>query len=101
MIAHHGRPMYRRCALGGVLHAIFSCYWLRKMLHHGREVAGLNGARCRWSAAFCHGRKRPCGAREFRVAVAGRPPHRRCSGDVVTAGLISSRVWFGPVPDSQ
>ncbi|KZV53718.1 hypothetical protein F511_26014 [Dorcoceras hygrometricum] len=29
-----------------------------------------------------------------------RPPLRRVSGDVVTAGLISSRVWFGPVPDS-
>ncbi|KZV06733.1 hypothetical protein F511_45785 [Dorcoceras hygrometricum] len=33
-------------------------------------------------------------------AAAGRPPLRRCSGDVVTAGLISSRVWFGPVPGS-
>ncbi|KZV57271.1 hypothetical protein F511_33062 [Dorcoceras hygrometricum] len=30
----------------------------------------------------------------------GRPPLRRSSGDVVTAGLISSRVWFGPVPGS-
>ncbi|KZV13647.1 hypothetical protein F511_45191 [Dorcoceras hygrometricum] len=29
------------------------CYWLRKMLRHGREVAGLMRARCRWSAAFC------------------------------------------------
>ncbi|KZV53729.1 hypothetical protein F511_27110 [Dorcoceras hygrometricum] len=29
-----------------------------------------------------------------------RPPLRRVSGDVVTAGLISSRVWFGPVPGS-
>ncbi|KZV07074.1 hypothetical protein F511_45446 [Dorcoceras hygrometricum] len=28
------------------------------------------------------------------------PPLRRVSGDVVTAGLISSRVWFGPVPGS-
>ncbi|KZT76810.1 hypothetical protein F511_46166 [Dorcoceras hygrometricum] len=27
-----------------------------------------------------------------------RPPLRRVSGDVVTAGLISSRFWFGPVP---
>ncbi|KZV34266.1 hypothetical protein F511_20793 [Dorcoceras hygrometricum] len=33
-------------------------------------------------------------------AAAGRPPLRRCSGDVVTAGMISSRVWFGPVPGS-
>ncbi|KZV46107.1 hypothetical protein F511_27265 [Dorcoceras hygrometricum] len=31
---------------------------------------------------------------------AGRPPLRRISGDVVTAGLNSSRVWFGPVPGS-
>ncbi|KZV39884.1 hypothetical protein F511_06470 [Dorcoceras hygrometricum] len=29
-----------------------------------------------------------------------RPPLRRRSGDVVTAGLNSSRVWFGPVPGS-
>ncbi|KZT75832.1 hypothetical protein F511_47145 [Dorcoceras hygrometricum] len=29
-----------------------------------------------------------------------RPPLRRVSGDVVTAGPISSRVWFGPVPGS-
>ncbi|KZT76744.1 hypothetical protein F511_46231 [Dorcoceras hygrometricum] len=29
-----------------------------------------------------------------------RPPLRRVSGDVVTAGLNSSRVWFGPVPSS-
>ncbi|KZT75558.1 hypothetical protein F511_47417 [Dorcoceras hygrometricum] len=29
-----------------------------------------------------------------------RPPLRRVSGDVVTAGLNSSRVWFGPVPAS-
>ncbi|KZV26294.1 polyadenylation and cleavage factor4 [Dorcoceras hygrometricum] len=33
-------------------------------------------------------------------AAVGRPALRRVSGDVVTAGLISSRVWFGPVPGS-
>ncbi|KZT76918.1 hypothetical protein F511_46057 [Dorcoceras hygrometricum] len=39
--------------------------------------------------------------REIRGgAAAGRPPLRRVSGDVVTAGLNSSRVWFGPVPGS-
>ncbi|KZV06734.1 hypothetical protein F511_45784 [Dorcoceras hygrometricum] len=32
------------------------------------------------------------------VAAADRPPLRRVSDDVVTAGLISSWVWFGPVP---
>ncbi|KZV44206.1 short-chain dehydrogenase reductase 2a-like [Dorcoceras hygrometricum] len=29
-----------------------------------------------------------------------RPPLRRVSDDVVTASLISSRIWFGPVPGS-
>ncbi|KZV23610.1 hypothetical protein F511_24019 [Dorcoceras hygrometricum] len=43
-------------------------------------------ARCRRSFRWC--------------AAAGRPPLPRVSGDVVTAGLISSRVWFGPVPGS-
>ncbi|KZV06816.1 hypothetical protein F511_45702 [Dorcoceras hygrometricum] len=48
---------------------------------------------------------RPCArmrARDFVVggAAASRPPLRRRSGDVVTAGLNSSRVWFGPVPGS-
>ncbi|KZV23380.1 hypothetical protein F511_43545 [Dorcoceras hygrometricum] len=31
---------------------------------------------------------------------AAPPPLRRVSCDVVTAGLNSSRVWFGPVPGS-
>ncbi|KZV45723.1 hypothetical protein F511_36156 [Dorcoceras hygrometricum] len=46
----------------------------------------------------CRGRVRPCGARDFvdgGTAVAGRR-----SGDVVKAGSISSRFWFGPVPGS-
>ncbi|KZV51020.1 hypothetical protein F511_31996 [Dorcoceras hygrometricum] len=43
---------------------------------------------------------RPYFVRKFEVAAAGRPPLLRVSGDVVTAGLISSRVWFGPVPGS-
>ncbi|KZV38233.1 hypothetical protein F511_36623 [Dorcoceras hygrometricum] len=33
-------------------------------------------------------------------AAADRPPLRRCSGDIVTAGLNSFRVLFGPVPGS-
>ncbi|KZT76531.1 F-box/LRR-repeat protein-like [Dorcoceras hygrometricum] len=45
-------------------------------------------------------RVRPCCSREFKMAAAGRPPLRRCSDDVVTAGLISSRVLFEPVPGS-
>ncbi|KZT76828.1 hypothetical protein F511_46147 [Dorcoceras hygrometricum] len=36
----------------------------------------------------------------FLAAAAGRPPLRRRSGDIVTAGLNSFRVWFGPVPGS-
>ncbi|KZV46012.1 ATPase subunit 1 [Dorcoceras hygrometricum] len=37
----------------------------------------------------------------FRASPAAAPPPlRRCSGDLVTASLILSRVWFGPVPGS-
>ncbi|KZV15580.1 hypothetical protein F511_39657 [Dorcoceras hygrometricum] len=34
------------------------------------------------------------------AAAAGRSPLRRVSGDIVTAGPNSFRVWFGPVPGS-
>ncbi|KZT76059.1 polycomb enhancer protein [Dorcoceras hygrometricum] len=50
-----------------------------------------------------HGRAPTCAlaARaNFVAAAAGRLPLRRVSDDVATAGLISSRVWFGPVPGS-
>ncbi|KZV40594.1 hypothetical protein F511_09351 [Dorcoceras hygrometricum] len=46
-----------------------------------------------------HALRRACGLYVV-VATAGRPPLRRVSGDIVTVGLISSRVWFGPVPGS-
>ncbi|KZV42291.1 hypothetical protein F511_43437 [Dorcoceras hygrometricum] len=49
----------------------------------------------RWMRDDARGRApraRPCAARVFVVAAAGRPPLRRCSGDIVTAGLILSRV---------
>ncbi|KZT75510.1 hypothetical protein F511_47465 [Dorcoceras hygrometricum] len=39
-----------------------------------------------------------CAAAATFVVVA--PPAGRRSRDVVTAGLISSRFWFGPVPGS-
>ncbi|KZT75323.1 hypothetical protein F511_47653 [Dorcoceras hygrometricum] len=45
-------------------------------------------------------------ARGVRAAAAAAifvvvaPPAGCRSGDVVTAGLNSSRVWFGPVPGS-
>ncbi|KZT76631.1 hypothetical protein F511_46345 [Dorcoceras hygrometricum] len=49
-----------------------------------------------------HGRARPLRRARFFVggAAARRPPPRRRSGDVVTAGLNSFRVWFGPIPGS-
>ncbi|KZT76176.1 metal tolerance protein 2 [Dorcoceras hygrometricum] len=54
----------------------------------------------RWRAIVA-GRARRCAARFFLMAAAaGRSPLRRCSDDIVTAGVISSRVWFGPVPGS-
>ncbi|KZV14251.1 hypothetical protein F511_43760 [Dorcoceras hygrometricum] len=68
----------------------------------------------RWArdgfARFAHGFASPWRGVSHAVAVrfvgGGRRPAiapamlRRVSGDVVTAGLISSRVWFGPVPGS-
>ncbi|KZV42723.1 hypothetical protein F511_10431 [Dorcoceras hygrometricum] len=53
-------------------------------------------------AALVAAARAVCVARDFSVggAAAGRPSLRRISGDVVTAGLSSSRVWFGPVPGS-
>ncbi|KZV06806.1 hypothetical protein F511_45710 [Dorcoceras hygrometricum] len=76
------------------MHAV-GCAWL---LHAGRQtssgVAPLVAQRCARPRALC-------AAHKFSlVAAAGRPPLRRVSGDVVAAGLISSRVWFGPVPGS-
>ncbi|KZV13754.1 eukaryotic translation initiation factor 3a [Dorcoceras hygrometricum] len=39
-------------------------------------------------------------ARGAAIFVVVAPPAGRRSGDVMTAGLNSSRVWFGPVPGS-
>ncbi|KZV06829.1 PAC motif-containing family protein [Dorcoceras hygrometricum] len=69
--------------------------WRRWSTLRARRCAALRFAR--WCAR-CH--------RVFVVAAApspaaAPPPLWRVSGDVVTAGLISSRVWFGPVPGSQ
>ncbi|KZT75953.1 hypothetical protein F511_47023 [Dorcoceras hygrometricum] len=64
---------------------------------HRRTIAH-DGARLRRT---CRGRMRGLAPCDFDGgAAAGRPPLRRYSGDVVTAGLISSRFWFGPVPGS-
>ncbi|KZV44855.1 hypothetical protein F511_17032 [Dorcoceras hygrometricum] len=73
-----------------------SCAWL---LHAGRQTSSGVAPLLRDDA---HGRARHlCRARFFvGGAAVGRPPLRRSSGDIVTAGLNSSRVWFGPVPGS-
>ncbi|KZV07104.1 hypothetical protein F511_45415 [Dorcoceras hygrometricum] len=66
-------------------------------------TAVMVDARCammRALAARLSPRRAPCDARESRGGAAGRPPIRRVSDDVTTAGLISSRVWFGPVSGS-
>ncbi|KZV49495.1 RNA Binding protein [Dorcoceras hygrometricum] len=55
---------------------------------HAARCARLRAA-SRVAAAFSWWRRR-----------RRRPPLRRVSGDVVTAGLNSFRVWFGPVPGS-
>ncbi|KZT76586.1 hypothetical protein F511_46388 [Dorcoceras hygrometricum] len=67
----------------------------RELLRHDRRT--LRAGRATLRAAV-----RGVLARDFvgGGAAVGRPPLRRISGDVVTAGLISSRVWFGPVPGS-
>ncbi|KZT75777.1 hypothetical protein F511_47198 [Dorcoceras hygrometricum] len=58
------------------------------------------GGRC-WSIMRDDGRR---GLRRWlaRWALVARcrPPLRRVSDDIVTAGLNSFRVWFGPVPGS-
>ncbi|KZT76107.1 hypothetical protein F511_46868 [Dorcoceras hygrometricum] len=69
------------------------------------EAAGVGDAWRRFGRHPLRARRATSRALPPRVlcgggAAAGRPPLRRCSGDVVTAGLISFRVWFGPVPGS-
>ncbi|KZV18466.1 hypothetical protein F511_23309 [Dorcoceras hygrometricum] len=58
-----------------------------------RDVAGGRLLLMRRWPRACRGGMRPCGARKILCGgAAGRPPLRRVSGDVVMAGLISSRV---------
>ncbi|KZV06569.1 disease resistance protein-like [Dorcoceras hygrometricum] len=82
----------RRCALDDAWSADERrCWssdvrWLREIAHGVASHLARRRARCR--REFCGG------------GGAGWPPLRRVSGDVVTAGLISSRFWFGPVPGS-
>ncbi|KZT75579.1 hypothetical protein F511_47396 [Dorcoceras hygrometricum] len=61
------------------------CTMLRFDLDHWPRDVDADGTR--WRRA-CRGRVRPCSAREFMVAAAGRPSRRRSSGDVVTADFF-------------
>ncbi|KZV42284.1 hypothetical protein F511_38735 [Dorcoceras hygrometricum] len=64
-----------------------------------REVAARCCAQCALAARRC-ARRRALSPRSSWWWRRRRPPLRRVSGDVVTAGMNSSRVWFGPVPGS-
>ncbi|KZT75982.1 valyl-tRNA synthetase [Dorcoceras hygrometricum] len=80
----------------------FACDDGRRLVVSRPRDCAHGGAR--WTL----GARWPCDARLRRACRAQkswwrhhRPaPLRRVSDDVVTAGLISSRVWFGPVPGS-
>ncbi|KZT76707.1 hypothetical protein F511_46266 [Dorcoceras hygrometricum] len=101
MIAHGGRCASRRRSAAA---APRRCYWLCKTLRYGREVADLLRTRLARDideAPRLSRPRAPLAARAISsMAAAGPRMLRRVSGDVVTAGLNSSRVWFGPVPGS-
>ncbi|KZV43245.1 hypothetical protein F511_09831 [Dorcoceras hygrometricum] len=87
----------RRCAtVEAPLHAGLAAGGRRLASAAGRACAPHDGTRWPRDARL----RRACRAQNHGGAVAGPPPLRRVSGDVVTAGLFSSRVWFGPVPGS-
>ncbi|KZV26905.1 hypothetical protein F511_38356 [Dorcoceras hygrometricum] len=81
-VAHAGRRVAVPCAAG-----------CAQLLVAGRPICADGGTR--WGASYA-----AIVERKTHGGAAGRPPLRRVSGDVVTAGLNSSRVWFGPVPGS-
>ncbi|KZT75936.1 hypothetical protein F511_47039 [Dorcoceras hygrometricum] len=83
------RDVAGRCRRGGAIQRALAGGWLllmrRRLGYWSRDVVDeMRALAARWPCA-CRGRVRPCGARDFREAVAGRPPLRRSSGDVVTA----------------
>ncbi|KZT76510.1 hypothetical protein F511_46464 [Dorcoceras hygrometricum] len=81
-------PFGRGCAtLKG---AVLAC-WPIDLRHHWRTLAARCAIAPRLSRVKFRGGRRPAAAQTML---------RRISGDVVTAGLNSSRVWFGPVPGS-
>ncbi|KZT76791.1 hypothetical protein F511_46184 [Dorcoceras hygrometricum] len=91
----------RPCACRVLSHASAALVERRSLL--GGRCSTLAGAAARWwstiDARWTRDAVR-CRAKKFEVAAVGRPPLRRVSDDVLTAGLISSRVWFGLVPGS-
>ncbi|KZV48143.1 hypothetical protein F511_25039 [Dorcoceras hygrometricum] len=92
-LARGGRPLVAR---GCTLAAAAGQRW-------AALVKAMHAAGCAQGYAVMRAAVRsraPLRRARFRGGAAGRPPLRRVSGDVVTAGLISSRVWFGPVPGS-
>ncbi|KZV07076.1 hypothetical protein F511_45441 [Dorcoceras hygrometricum] len=66
----------------------------------------MGGRCCDGRRPLRHDARAGCALVVSACALAARenlevaPPAGRRSGDVATAGLISSRVWFGPVPGS-
>ncbi|KZV19097.1 hypothetical protein F511_43742 [Dorcoceras hygrometricum] len=66
--------------------------WMRRLV----DAARHSRARCCGRARLASRENFSCGGRR---PAAAPTMLRRVSGDVVTAGLISSRVWFGPVCD--
>ncbi|KZV52490.1 BTB/POZ domain-containing protein-like [Dorcoceras hygrometricum] len=77
------------------------------LVRRARARDGGAGRRCaRGVALRCVSRDGARAAAAFFVVAAppspavAPPPFWLVSGDVVTAGLNSSRVWFGPVPGS-
>ncbi|KZV13753.1 U-box domain-containing protein 42 [Dorcoceras hygrometricum] len=74
-----GRPWGVDCATVGGRSARLCCDVARGVVHVPPRFCLLRGG----------------------AVAAGRPLLRRRSSDVMTAGLISSRVWFGPVPGSS
>ncbi|KZV24196.1 hypothetical protein F511_09140 [Dorcoceras hygrometricum] len=93
----HGgaRDIAQHCDVEAPLHAGLAAGGRRLASAAGRTCAPHDGARWPRDARL----RRACRAQN-RGGGAGRPPLRRVSGDIVTACLISSRVWFGPVPGS-
>ncbi|KZV51319.1 hypothetical protein F511_07510 [Dorcoceras hygrometricum] len=97
LVAHVGRslaaPWRTVCTTSRKEAALSSATGRGSLADRCRCLDAPLGRRCASLARRC-----ACAALIFFVVAP--PPAGRRSGDVVTAGLISSRVWFGPVPGS-